>query len=59
LFGIWNSRVFRTGSVPGQFVTSDHTGTPAPIFSYGPGSNRLTGFIDNSEIMGKVLSLFE
>jgi alkaline phosphatase len=46
---------YETGSVLGHFVTNDHTGTPVPVFSYGPSSNKFSGFIQNSDIMRKIL----
>ena len=50
---------YGTGNILGYFATTDHTGTPVPVFSYGPRSDRFTGFIDNTEIFEKVVSFFE
>jgi alkaline phosphatase len=36
------------------WATNDHTGTPVWVVSLGPGSYRLSGFIDQTEI-GKTI----
>lgn len=50
---------YKTGAVTGTFTTNDHTGLPVPLFSYGPGSENFTGFIQNSDIPKKVVSLLK
>ena len=50
---------YHTGTILGNFATNDHTGTPVPIFSYGANADVFTGFIENSDIMEKIISLFE
>jgi alkaline phosphatase len=50
---------YATGEVEGKFTTDYHTGVPVPVFSYGAGSDRFTGFVDNTEIVGRILSLLE
>lgn len=48
---------YETGMVTGTFTTTDHTGLPVPLLSYGPGAEKFTGFIQNNEIPLKVLEL--
>lgn len=40
-----------------EFSTGHHTATPVVIFAYGPGSDRFTGVMDNTEIARKVAAL--
>ncbi len=37
-------------SVEVFWTTGSHTGTPVPLFAYGPGSLEFTGWRDNTEI---------
>ncbi|MCK7556316.1 alkaline phosphatase [Chitinophaga sedimenti] len=48
---------YQTGKVTGTFTTTDHTGLPVPLLSYGPGAEWFVGFIQNNEITLKVLEL--
>jgi len=50
---------YKTGSVTGTFTTNDHTGLPVPLFSYGPGSEGFTGFMQNSDIPKKIVALLK
>jgi len=50
---------YKTGAVTGTFTTNDHTGLPVPLFSYGPGSENFTGFLQNSDIPKKVVTLLK
>ena len=45
----------RDGSVRGDFLSVDHTGTMVPVFAYGPGADRFTGVFDNTDIHRKIL----
>ncbi|MEO7214220.1 alkaline phosphatase [Mucilaginibacter sp.] len=45
------------GYVLGDFSTNDHTGTPVPVFAYGPHSADFRGVYSNTEIFKKILSL--
>ncbi|RZK74110.1 MAG: alkaline phosphatase, partial [Pedobacter sp.] len=47
------------GSVLSSFTTTDHTGLPVPLFSYGPGSTNFNGFLQNSDIPNKIISLIK
>jgi len=50
---------YKTGKVTGTFTTNDHTGLPVPLLSYGPGAENFTGFLQNSDIPKKVISLLK
>ncbi|MCZ4224505.1 alkaline phosphatase [Pedobacter rhodius] len=50
---------YKTGSVTGTFTTIDHTGLPVPLFSYGPGSQNFSGFLQNSDIPKKIVELLK
>jgi len=50
---------YKTGAVTGTFTTTDHTGLPVPLFSYGPGAENFTGFIQNADIPKKVVALLK
>jgi alkaline phosphatase len=41
-----------------EWSSVEHTATAIPVFSYGPGSERFTGFFDNTDI-GRTLLSFE
>ena len=43
--------------VSGKFNTTDHTGTMVPIFSYGPGADRLSGIHENTFFLDVFLNL--
>jgi alkaline phosphatase len=45
------------GYVWGDFSTNDHTGTPVPVFAYGPHSGDFRGVYNNNEIFKKLLAL--
>lgn len=48
-----------TGEVKADFVTGKHTGTPVPVFAFGPGASVFTGFMDNTEIPSKIKDLIK
>ncbi|UYQ91214.1 alkaline phosphatase [Chitinophaga horti] len=48
---------YTTGLVTGTFTTTDHTGLPVPLLSYGPGAEKFAGFIQNNEIPLKIIEL--
>ncbi len=50
---------YKTGSVVATFTTTDHTGLPVPLLSYGPGADQFTGFMQNSDIPNKVFELLK
>jgi alkaline phosphatase len=47
------------GYVWGDFSTNDHTGTPVPIFAYGPHSLDFRGVFNNTEIFNKLKALLK
>jgi len=47
------------GYVWGDFSTNDHTGTPVPVFAYGPHSLDFRGVYNNTEIFYKLLQLIK
>lgn len=42
-----------------RFLSKDHTAELVPVFSYGPGSENFTGFIDNTYVGKKLFELLE
>ncbi|MDN3547772.1 alkaline phosphatase [Mucilaginibacter aquaedulcis] len=47
------------GYVWGDFSTNDHTGTPVPVFAYGPHSGDFKGAYPNTAIFDKLLNLIQ
>ncbi|MDN5289089.1 MAG: alkaline phosphatase [Mucilaginibacter sp.] len=47
------------GYVWGDFSTNDHTGTPVPVFAYGPHSGDFKGVYPNTDIFNKILTLIK
>ncbi|WP_040627613.1 alkaline phosphatase [Mucilaginibacter paludis] len=47
------------GYVWGDFSTNDHTGTPVPVFAYGPHSLDFRGVFNNTEIFNKIRALIK
>jgi alkaline phosphatase len=39
------------------WTTTTHSGTPVPIFAFGPGAENFTGFFDNTEIPRIIMKL--
>lgn len=39
------------------FMSKLHTGTPVPVFAYGPGAENFSGFMDNTDFRKKILTL--
>ncbi|QNL51045.1 alkaline phosphatase [Olivibacter sp. SDN3] len=48
---------YKKGFVLGEFITNDHTGAPIPVYSYGTGAQRFTGFMQNSDIGERILDV--
>ncbi|MFV0520891.1 MAG: alkaline phosphatase [Mangrovibacterium sp.] len=42
------------GMVKGDFIWGEHTAVMVPIFAFGPGAEKFTGIMENSEV-GKIL----
>ncbi|TFF39727.1 alkaline phosphatase [Mucilaginibacter psychrotolerans] len=49
----------KKGYVLGNFSTNDHTGTPVPVFAYGPHSGDFRGVYSNTQIFDKLLKLMK
>jgi alkaline phosphatase len=49
----------KKGYVFGNFSTNDHTGTPVPVFAYGPHSGDFRGVYSNTQIFDKILKLMK
>jgi len=49
----------KNGYVWGDFSTNDHTGTPVPVFAYGPHAGDFRGVYQNTEIFNKILALIK
>jgi alkaline phosphatase len=37
-----------------SFISTHHTGTPVPVYAYGPGAMTFTGFYDNTDLVKKI-----
>ena len=48
---------FESGMVQGDFTTGGHTGLMVPVFSYGPGAEKFTGIMNNTDIPKKIRQL--
>lgn len=48
-----------TGMIKGAFPTGSHTGIVVPVFAIGPGAEQFTGFMNNTDIAGKIGKLLE
>ncbi len=46
------------GTVTGSFVYKDHTGVMVPLFAYGPGAEKFSGIMDNTDVNKKCMALF-
>lgn len=47
----------KNGFIHGSFSSNDHTSVPVPVFIYGPKSDALTGYYQNTEIFHKIISI--
>lgn len=43
--------------VEGNFLTKNHSAIPVPVYAFGPGAEKFTGYFDNTEFKGKILTL--
>ena len=48
-----------TGTVTGNFSTTDHSGTMVPVYAFGPGAEQFTGFMNNTDIFWKIKKLLK
>lgn len=42
-----------------EFSTKDHSGVPVIVFAYGPGAEEFAGFMENTDIKGKIETLLK
>lgn len=42
-----------------EFSTKDHSGVPVIVYAYGPGAEQFKGFMENTDIKGKIESLLK
>ncbi|MDY5970032.1 MAG: alkaline phosphatase [Bacteroidales bacterium] len=47
------------GTVTARYTTLNHTGVMVPVFAYGPGSERFTGIMQNTDIFHKIMNLMQ
>lgn len=47
----------KNGVVEAAYVYGAHTGTPVPVFAFGPGAENFTGFMDNTDIPKRIIKL--
>jgi alkaline phosphatase len=45
------------GKISIGWGTDGHTGTPVPVFAYGPHAERFMGWYDNTEIPRKIANI--
>jgi len=48
---------YETGMVQGAFTSGGHTGVVVPVFAFGPGAEKFTGFMENTDINHKMKEL--
>ena len=44
-------------SIAAEYSVGGHTGIAVPIYSFGPGSQQFTGFLDNTDIYNRIVKL--
>ncbi len=49
---------FATGEVTLKFTTGDHTGSPVPVYAYGPGAENFEGIYENITFKDKFIKLY-
>ena len=49
----------KTGTIKEAFSTKGHSGTPVPIYAYGPGAENFSGFMENTALFGKIKKLLK
>lgn len=47
------------GIVTGRYTTLNHTGVMVPVFAYGPGCDRFTGIMQNTDMFQKIMNLMQ
>lgn len=49
----------KAGTIKAAFSTKGHSGTPVPIYAYGPGAENFSGFMENTALFGKMKKLLK
>ena len=49
----------KAGTFKAAFSTKGHSGTPVPIYAYGPGAENFSGFMENTAMFGKMKKLLK
>lgn len=49
----------KTGDVTAKYTSTDHTGICVPVFAFGPGAEQFGGFMENTEIARKMMTLLK
>ncbi|MHC5157411.1 MAG: alkaline phosphatase [Planctomycetota bacterium] len=55
--GLQLKRDEETGEIKAKWTTGGHTGTTVPIYAFGPGSERFSGTLDNTDIPKRIAEL--
>jgi alkaline phosphatase len=50
---------FGSDEMKAAFSTKDHTGVPVPVFSFGPGADNFSGFMENTSFKAKLEKLLK
>ena len=54
-----NGGNLKTGDVTAKYTSTDHTGICVPVFAFGPGAAQFGGFMENTDIAKKMMSLLK
>lgn len=52
-----NGGDYTSGKVSAKFTSGGHTGVAVPVYSFGPGAEQFTGFMENTDIAKKMMNL--
>ncbi len=50
---------YESGELETAFSTEHHTGIMVPLFAFGPGAEKFTGFMDNTDIFQLIVELLQ
>ncbi len=48
-----------TTEIDSNFSTKNHTGVPVPVFAFGPGAEKFSGFMENTDFKAKMSKLLK
>lgn len=54
-----NGGDLESGKVEGAYTKGSHTGVMVPVFAYGPGAEKFTGIMENTDIAKQIRKLLE